>query len=212
MCEKKSRAAEIIGIEADPETDDSANWLRDLRAEKRRNRETLPRRGESVESRCRKPEESDWFTYWGSRQSWWIPKTWSSPGKIFKVAPQEQLVDLESRYTSQYHSASLRARFGELSSDDLRLAACEPVAATRRKIPYCYHSNFLIPTCWECVRLYLAAIRPGLPPPDEGSEREKTENTKFASSEWNEREEDKKNKKCLENLFVETKIWDWQSV
>lgn len=130
-----------------------------------------------VESRCRKPEESDWLTYWGSRQSWWIPKTWSPPGKIFKVAPQEQLVDLESRYTSQYHSTSLRARFGELSSDDLRLAACEPVGATRRKIPYCYHSNFLIPTCWECSVMSRGHPRK-LPPLEQSSKCKKTENSR----------------------------------
>lgn len=135
-------------------TDDSANWSCDLQVERIEETAMLPRRW-SEKSQCRKPEESDWLTYWEFHQSWWFPKTWSPSGKIFKIAPQEQLVDPESRYISQYHltTASLRACFEELSSQMTFGSLRANQSTTRRKIPHRYHSNFLayLHTCQECL-------------------------------------------------------------
>lgn len=137
--------------------DDPANWSCATRESRGSKKPRCFRDRRSEKSRCRKLEESDWLTYWGSRQSLWFPKTWSPSGKIFKVAPQEQLVDPESRYIFQYHlaataAASLRACFGELSSQmTFGSPRANQSATTRRKIPHRYHSNFLayLYTCRE---------------------------------------------------------------
>lgn len=76
---------------------------------------------------------------------------------------EEQLVDLESRYTSQYpHSsaASLRVRFGELSSQVTFGSRHANQSATRRRIPHTSpplkfsHSRVRA----ENVRLWLAGV------------------------------------------------------